>query len=252
MTGLLTRLDERALPGALPRYELQEWNERFGVIAGITGRGDGFNLGLKTPEPADAVTSRWQQLFAALASGFHTYAVGLQVHQTRLAVHAEPPPGWLVLDGVDGHITRTPGVLLTVTVADCVPVYLLHPRTRTIALLHAGWRGVAAGILERGLDQVLRLTRGHAAEIVIHCGVAICGPCYEVGPEVRTAVLGAPGSGDGLDLRAALADRARAAGVESVTMSGWCAAHDRPVFFSHRRSGGRDGRMLAYLGVPRA
>jgi hypothetical protein len=246
------RLDEQPLPGALPRYELEEWSRRYGLMAGITGRGTGFNLGLLTPEPADAVTTRWQQVFAALGPGFATYAVGLQTHDTRIVTHAAPPPGWLILDGVDGHATRTPGVLVTVTVADCVPVYLAHPPTRTVALLHAGWRGVAAGMLEAGVSRMAELAEARVADVVMHCGIAICGRCYEVGPEVQFAVLGFPRAAGPLDLRAALADRARALGVVAVSVSGWCSAHDADRFFSHRRSGGRDGRMLAYLGAPRA
>ena len=246
------RLDEHPLPGALPRYELEEWSRRYGLVAGITGRGNGFNLGLLTPEPADAVTARWRQLFAALAPGFATYAVGLQAHEIRIATHADPPPGWLILDGVDGHATRTPGVLITVTVADCVPVYLAHPPSRTVALLHAGWRGVAAGMLETGVSRIMELAGALVGDIVIHCGVAICGSCYEVGPEVQFAVLGAPRPAGPLDLRAALAERTRALGVGAISVSGWCSAHDGDRFYSHRRSGGRDGRMLAYLGLPRA
>jgi hypothetical protein len=246
------RLDEHPLPGTLPRYELEEWSRRYGVTAGITGRGNGFNFGLLTPEPADAVTARWRQLFAALGPGFATYAVGLQIHDTRIVTHTDPPRGWLVLDGVDGHATRTPGVLVTVTVADCVPVYLAHPASRTVALLHAGWRGAAAGMLEAGVSRVAELGDARMADIVIHCGVAICRRCYEVGPEVNFAVLGTPRPAGPLDLRGALADRARALGVGAVSVSGWCSAHDADRFYSHRRSAGKDGRMLAYLGVPRA
>jgi YfiH family protein len=246
------RLDESPGAGPLPRFELADWGRRYGVVAGITGRGDGFNLGLLTEDPALAVTSRWRNLIAAFAPPFRTFAVGLQTHETRVAVHRDPPPGWLILDGVDGHATRIPGLLLTVTVADCVPIYLIHPPTRTVALLHAGWRGVAAGILETGISTVSHLSQGVPSDIAMHCGVAICGACYEVGSEVQTAVLGMPRPAGPLDLRAVLAARARVEGVTTISISGWCAAHDRDRFFSHRGSGGRDGRMLAYLGVPPA
>jgi copper oxidase (laccase) domain-containing protein len=64
--------------------------------------------------------------------------------------------------------------------------------------------------------------------------------------------MGSPRPAGPLDLRGALADRARALGVGAVTVSGWCSAHDADRFYSHRRSAGKDGRMLAYLGVPRA
>jgi hypothetical protein len=252
MTEAASRLDERPVEGPVPRYELEEWGARFGVRAGITARGDGFNLGLKTPDAADAVTARWQALFDAFGPAFRTYALGLQVHETLIARHRDPPAGWLILDGVDGHVTATPGILLTVTVADCVPIYLVEPESGTIGLLHAGWRGVAAGMVEAGIRAVAEASEAAASGIVIHCGISICGKCYEVGPEVHAAVESGTRTRGALDLRSVIAARACAAGVEHATSSGWCAAHDHSRFFSHRRSGGGDGRMLAYLGVPRA
>jgi copper oxidase (laccase) domain-containing protein len=82
----------------------------------------------------------------------------------------------------------------------------------------------------------------------MHCGVGICGECYEVGPEVATR-FGRSGT-IRLDLRAALAQQARELGIDDVSISPWCSAEGRDRFFSHRASGGRDGRMIAYLGRP--
>lgn len=252
MSALAGRLDERPLDGPIPRWEIAPWREQHGIVAGITGRGHDFNLGLLTGAPAAHVVEGWRSLAAAFAPQFTTLVAGLQVHGVRIATHDDLPPGWLIVDGVDGHTTRSPGVLLAVTVADCVPVYLAHPASGTVALLHAGWRGIAAGILEAGIKRLCEAANVPEGELVMHCGVAICGPCYEVGAEVRAAVTGRPGSPGPLDLRPMLADRARARGVEAVTASGFCAGHDGGRFFSHRRSGGRDGRMVAFLGLPRA
>jgi copper oxidase (laccase) domain-containing protein len=130
-------------------------------------------------------------------------------------------------------------------------VYLVAPG-RGIALLHAGWRGAAGHILARGLER-LRSAVGSRSEIVVHCGVGICGACYEVGSEVMVG-CGMPAEGKGpwhLDLRSCLAEEAVGLGVKAVTNSSWCTAHDRPTFFSHRASGGTDGRMVAYLGMPK-
>jgi purine-nucleoside/S-methyl-5'-thioadenosine phosphorylase / adenosine deaminase len=122
---------------------------------------------------------------------------------------------------------------------------------RGVALLHAGWRGTAGGILGRGIDRLLKETGGSATDIVMHCGVGICGSCYEVGSEVMTACgLLANGAGPWhLDLREQLMSQATSLGVKSVTHSAWCSAHDRPTFYSHRASGGTDGRMVAYTGI---
>lgn len=244
---------ETPVAGSLPRYELAAWGRRFGLVAGITARDGDFNLGLLTPAPARDVVARWRAFAAAMRPGFRGLAAGLQVHGADIAGHASAPDGWLIVDGKDGHVTNVPGLLVLVSVADCVPIYLAHPTSGTVALLHAGWRGVAAGILEAGIAAVAGMGGGSPADLVMHCGVAICGQCYEVGPEVVTALTGAPAHGpERVDLRALLAARARASGIGDVSVSPWCSAHDANLFYSHRRSAGADGRMLAYLGRPLA
>ena len=90
-----------------------------------------------------------------------------------------------------------------------------------------------------------------AADIVMHCGPGICGACYEVGSEVLAQLTGRPETEPGrLDLRQVLVQQGRALGLADISTSAWCSAHDRDQFFSHRASGGRDGRMIAYVGLP--
>lgn len=191
---------------------------------------------------------RWAALRAA-EPGFQCFVLGHQVHGSTVVRHVAGT-GWILIEGVDGHITADAGVLLLVTVADCVPIYLVAPG-RAVALLHAGWRGTAAGILERGVAELEGLGFSPAS-IVMHLGIGICGACYEVGSEVMSG-CGVPSPGPGpwqLDLRRVLAERADRAGVGQVTMSPWCSAHDAPRFYSHRASSGTDGRMVAYIGMP--
>ncbi len=253
MSTAPAQLDETPQSGLPPRLELVRWRERFGVVAGITARDGDFNVGLGTSAPAGVVLAAWRTLFHAMAPRFRRFELGLQVHGARILEHRAAEEGWTIVDGVDGHLTSVPGTLLLVTAADCVPVYLLHPGTRTVALVHAGWRGVAAGIVEAAITRLASATKSTAEDIVIHCGVAICGDCYEVGPEVISAVLGREAVGpEHLDLRSEIAARAERAGVRDLSVSGWCAAHDADRFHSHRRSRGTDGRMAAYLGVPTA
>jgi hypothetical protein len=159
--------------------------------------------------------------------------------------------GWIHIDGVDGHATDKSGLMLTVTVADCIPVYLAAPRHGGIALLHAGWRGTAGGILARGVELLCAKVRCEPFDLVMHCGVGISGKAYEVGPEVMDA-LGLAREGGGpwhADLREVLARQGREQGITDITVSEWCSATDADTFFSHRRSGGTDGRMVAYLGA---
>lgn len=244
---------EEALPGPVPRLEVPGWRDRHGVIAGITTRGDAaepFDLGLWSRQPVGDVMRRWQALRASEGC-LRAAVLGTQVHGARVAWHEGGMVGWTQLDGVDGHATDRSGLMLTVTVADCIPVYLLAPTHGGLALLHAGWRGIAAGILERGVETLSSRVRCEPFDIVMHCGVGICGACYEVGREVLDG-LGEPVEGSGpwhVDLRGVLVRRARALGLGEVSVSGHCSAHQPELFFSHRRSRGSDGRMVAYLGA---
>lgn len=235
--------------GDFPCHELAEWSGEFGLVAGITSRGADFAL--SSAEPAGLVLDRWRRLRLGLRPAFRTVIVAHQCHGTALATHQASGSAWRVEDDTDGHLTSDSGLLLGVTVADCVPVYLAHAAGLWIGLLHAGWRGIAGGIVEQGIAGLSDLARCHPEDIVLHCGVSICGPCYEVGPEVFEAVTHTPASGKHrLDLRALAVERAKRSGVRRVTVSPWCSAHDQATFYSHRRSGGRDGRMVAYLGRP--
>ena len=234
---------------AVPRMELAAWAERYGLIAGVTTRGVGaapFSLGLWSDEPVGHVFSRWRAFRAAFAPRFPTLVLSHQVHGNAVQWHESLPEGWLVLDGLDGHATGDRGTLLTVTVADCIPVFLAVPQKGAIALLHAGWRGAAAGVLGRAVELLKWRGFAKSSDIVMHCGVGICGECYEVGSEVADR-FGLAGSSH-LDLRDILAQQAHGLGIRDVSTSPWCSAEGRDRFFSHRASRGRDGRMVAYLG----
>jgi len=236
---------------AVPRMELREWAERHGVVAGITTRGRGFSLGLWSEENVGQVMTRWRAVRAAFGSRFPGLVLSHQIHGTAVAWHRASHSGWLILDGSDGHATGAPGLLLTVTVADCIPVYLAALGKGVVALLHAGWRGTVGRILERGVELVKREAFVRADDIVMHCGPGICGACYEVGSEVLAQLSGRAELEPGrVDLRHVLVEQGRALGLAQITTSPWCSAHDREQFFSHRASGGRDGRMIAYVGMP--
>ena len=237
---------------AVPCLELRAWKDRFRLTAGITTRGPtgDYSLGLWSgTEPVGQALERWGAFRRAFAPGFGALVLGRQVHGRDVRWQAPGAEGWILLDGCDGHATREAGVLLAVSVADCVPVYLTDPTSGALALLHAGWRGTAAGILEAGISLLTERASAPPENLVIHCGVSICGMCYEVGPEVILEVTGSRVEKSArLDLRGELARRARAAGVREVTISPFCAAHHADRFHSHRASAGRAGRMIAYLG----
>lgn len=236
-----------------PRHELDDWWTKYGVVAGITGAKDGFDLALWGENSAFSVMSSWQEFQEFFKPGFRQLVVGHQLHGTSVGVCEGEGHGFLVREGLDGHATKIAGVLLIVLVADCVPVYLLNPISKAVVLLHAGWRGTAAGILEVGLNQLESFGETHRADVVMHCGVSICGRCYEVGPEVIEATSGRKvDRPETLDLRGVLVEQAQRFGIGQVTTSSWCTLHDVGRFHSYRSNGVSAGRMAAYLGVPLA
>lgn len=243
-------LREVPVEGALPLFRHPDWTDRFPwLIQGVTGRGvDGrFDLGMSNGSPIGEALERWRRLQATL--DVRAVVHSRQVHGVEVLRHRGGEPGVLVSDGFDGHITDRTDLALTVSVADCVPIYLVDPEQRQIALLHGGWRGVAAGILEAGLAALARMG-SRPRDLWMHTGPSICGRCYEVGPEVHEA-LGRPrpATNTTIDLREVLTERARAAGLRDgrVSRSAHCTRCGDSPFFSHR--GGEAGRQMAYLGL---
>jgi len=252
MASITTLKEEPPSAGEVPRYAIPDWERRFSVVAGITGRRGPddaeFDLSLLSDRPAAEVMGRWRSLRDAVpqCTGI---VQGHQVHGTEVRWH-DDVEGWLRLDGVDGHATGATGLLLTLTVADCIPVYLVDPKRRACALLHAGWRGAANGILPRAMELLAAQAGSNPTDVVMHCGIGICGACFEVGSEVLEA-FGLRGDFPqpwAMDLRERLAEEARNQGIGEVSVSQWCTVHDHDRFFSHRASGGAPGRMVAYLG----
>jgi len=134
-----------------------------------------------------------------------------------------------------------------VTVADCVPAFVAHP-SGVVALVHAGWRGTAARLLEQ---VALRfVASGMAAEdLHVHVGPSICGRCYEVGPDVYEQLTGWQTiRRRHVDLRALLAEQAKRVGVRRVSASAYCTRCDNDRFFSHRA--GDAGRQVAVIVSP--
>ncbi len=231
------------LPPHLSIPDFDEW----GLRAFTTSRAAG-TYGTQGNEPAAGVFGRWNGLVeAAEGEGIAQFASGGQVHAADIAEHRPGWRGWLRTPGVDGHLWTSPGVGAAVTVADCVPVFIAHP-SGAGALLHSGWRGTAAGITERAIGRMVSLGFG-ANSLRIHLGPSICGACYEVSPDVFHAVTGSTVQVPSpVDLRAAIADRARALGVRDIATSEWCTRCSNDQLFSHRA--GDAGRQLGVLLSP--
>lgn len=167
---------------------------------------------------------------------------GPQVHgidvQRVLVVHegagAEP-----LTVAADGRATALASVGVMVLTADCLPVLL--GSEHAVAAVHAGWRGLAAGVLEEGVRALRELDR-EPGEIVAVIGPGAGPCCYEVGPEVHEAFSGTHRSGNNLDLPALARERLLQAGVDRVEQVRLCTICDEH-FFSHRRERRAAGRQ---------
>jgi polyphenol oxidase len=180
--------------------------------------------------------------------GLRWLCAGRQVHGTtvqRVTARGDSG-GHKVAINADGHATALSGVGVTVLTADCLPVVL--GSDGAVAALHAGWRGLAAGILEEGVRALRELRRDSSPNLtaVIGPGAGVC--CYEVGEEVHAAFDGAHRHGRNLDLPALARDRLAAAGVTRIEDVGLCTICNQGLY-SHRREGLRAGRQagLAWL-----
>ncbi|MGC8528669.1 MAG: polyphenol oxidase family protein [Leptospirillia bacterium] len=182
-----------------------------------------------------------------------------QVHKSVVVSEMECRPGQSRPWG-DGLCSGPGGRKIGVWTADCLPVLLASPSGHHVAALHAGWRGAAAGIVREGL----RILCGEAGvlpgEVLVVMGPCIGPCCYDVGPEVWSAVWeGTPGycpeSQLRLDLRGLVAFQLREAGVpvENIGSLALCTRCHPDLFFSHRGMGAdRKGRSMLNYICPRS
>ncbi|MFA5508442.1 MAG: peptidoglycan editing factor PgeF [Vulcanimicrobiota bacterium] len=164
----------------------------------------------------------------------------------------------------DGCVTNVPGLPLSLTVADCVPVFFHDPRARAVGVTHAGWRGTVAGIVARTVERMVESCGSDPLDIRVGIGPSIGPRAFEVGPEVVSAfaesfpdqsniILDHPDADSRTAGKAFInlweANRLMAlrAGVTeaNIRVSGWCTASHPELFFSHRRDRGKSGRLLA-------
>lgn len=232
-----------------------EWRERDGVrwleadlggaraafstrIGGVSEPPfDELNLGILTEDEPEAVTENRRRLAAVLGFEPERVAFALQVHGTRLIHH----PCNEELPEADGHVITEPGLAALSFTADCLPVALHGPGG--VAMVHAGWRGLAGGIVGAAAEAV------EATSAAIGPGIGPC--CYEVGEEVLGAFadLGGIAEDRMLDLPEVARRRLAEAGVKRVESADMCTSCEAELFFSHRRDHGRTGRQagIAWL-----
>ena len=183
----------------------------------------------------------------------------------------------------DASVTNTPGLLLAIQTADCVPILLVDPKRRAIAAIHAGWRGTLARIAQKTVGQLQMQFGCNPSDLIAALGPSIGPCCYEVGPELVTQFTSQfaeapdwfdeartgeepnplqwlnmmppghqpPPKGVRLDLRKANRSQLLAARLQArnVFATDLCTACRPDLFFSYRKQGPRSGRLLSAIGV---
>ena len=206
-----------------------------------------------------------------------------QIHSDLIHLVSEVPKSPLAGDGL---ITQTPGILLSILTADCLPVILVDTKRRGVGVFHAGWRGTLKRIVEKGAGEMHRYFNTSPADIRAAIGPGVHGCCYNVGPELRTQfesqfeygsklfreveesdpvrekypllflTARAPGHSElpkklCLDLVEANRQQLLAIGVASkhISASPLCTACRNDLLFSYRGEKGVTGRMMAIAGI---
>jgi hypothetical protein len=203
---------------------------------------DRLNLGRSTADDPAAVAENRGRLLRAAGLDPARLATAGQVHGTRVVEVSAPGHA----PGCDALVTRTPGVALAVTTADCMSLLFLAPGV--VGVAHSGWRGTADGLPRATLEAVCGLAGCAPDAVEVAIGPAIRGCCYEVGEDVASrfpasALRASPGRPK-LDLPTAAGQTLREAGVRASAIDdlGACTSCEPDLYYSHRRDRGLTGR----------
>jgi YfiH family protein len=235
---------------------------------------DSLNLGRPSGDDPAAVDTNRRRLEDAIG---HAPVFLHQVHGVVcVALPSSSPEEQGAVIEADASASRTPGVVCTVRVADCLPVLLTDRAGRAVAAAHAGWRGLAQGVLEQTVGQLRGLIGSHgghhgngpdAADLVAWLGPCIGPQAFEVGGEVRTAFMDrdaraascfVPHAGSKwmADLAGLARQRLQTLGIAAIhgndSSPPWCTVGNPSRFFSHRRDAvvlGGSGRMAACIWI---
>lgn len=215
----------------------------------------GLNLAFGGGDREDHVATNRRLWSAAFGSSLETLVEAEQVHGALVAVVSSREAG-TVVSGVDALATENPEVWLAVYTADCVPVLVVDPRRPAVAAVHAGWRGIAQGIVLATLRRMGEAFGTDPRRCLVALGPAIGPCCYEVDARVKEAMADAPWWGEvtrrtrpghwALDLRGVVLRQLGAVGVppDRVEVIPGCTCCRPDIFFSYRRDR-VTGRMAA-------
>jgi YfiH family protein len=219
---------------------------------------ESLNLSRSVGDDPDAVHENYLRTLAVFDGQPERAVTAWLVHGRSVAVVTKADGG-SYRPQTDAIITRDDDLALTMRFADCAPAIFYDP-CGAIGLAHAGWRGVAAGVVPETVRAMQAAFETDPRELWVGIGPCISVDRYRVGPEVIEAVSAAcpagapivqaqPNGNTHLDLNAAIVSQLRAAGVEQIEVSGLCTATCTDEWFSHRAENGKTGRFGVVIGL---
>lgn len=224
------------------------------------------NLGASVGDDPEAVTENRKRVLAAFGATLADTAFVHQVHGANVVDGEETVGDRAGEQRADALICDDPGVTLAVSIADCLPLLIWDGTHQAVAAVHAGWRGVLAGVVEATLVAMYERFGSLPETLRFAIGPHIRQAAYQVGPDVHDAFLDAGFPASVLLEDAEKDDHYRLSvesavrivldryGVpdEAIASGGWCTASEPKRFFSHRRDRGATGRHWALIRAPRS
>lgn len=248
-----------ALVSSAPLLFADLMRARAGIVHAFTTRHGGtphdLDLGDAHGRTADAVYAAWSQVTEPLEGRPEQVVLLRQVHGARVVEVAQGAGPHRVVAEADAVLTTVPGVLLAVRTADCVPVLLAA--SGAVAAVHAGWRGIVAGVVPAAVRALSDRVGVSPSDVVAAIGPHASVEGYETGPDVVDALVATglprqriskmgPSGQEHTDLGAAVYLQLLGGGVEHTERVAGCTLRDAQ-FFSHRR--GQSGRQAAIIGL---
>ncbi|WP_461137746.1 peptidoglycan editing factor PgeF [Spirosoma pomorum] len=212
-----------------------------------------LNLGINTADEVGNVNENRRRFLTAIGAENFTFASSHQVHGLEILTATEAGR----YDGYDALITNQPGLLIGVTVADCVPILVYDPIKQAVAAVHAGWKGTVGKLLAKTMEALQQQFGTDPTVCYAYIGTCIDECSFEVGPDVADLFDPAfrraqPGTTKSyIDLKAVNRQLLLEAGVPSrqICLSTYSTVLNNDAFFSYRAEHGQTGRMLAVIGV---
>ena len=206
---------------------------------------DSLNLGSASGDSKSNVEENRRRFFEAMGISAEHVAIPGQVHGDRIQRVRDPGD----YPETDGLLTDVQNLALIVQVADCLPIYMYDATRRAMGMIHAGWRGTLLSISSKAVSAMKKHFGTNPRELQVFLGPSSGPCCYEVSEDMSRCFSKQTISDGKLNLWLCNADQLVAVGVRSerIAMSQLCTVCHNDIFFSHRASGGRTGRMMAVL-----